>query len=72
MKEEIKKNLIKLIDLKSIITIIVVIGMVIFTGLGIIGPDLFIGTAGSVFTFYFTKKKGSVDNGNTKENHADE
>ena len=52
-----KEKLTKLIDLKSIITFVVIVAMVIFTYLGIIGPELFITTCGAVVTYFFTKKK---------------
>lgn len=55
----------KLIDLKSIITIIVCIAMVAFTGLGIIGNEMFIAVGTSIFTYFFTKKK-EVDSNENK------
>ena len=52
-----KEKLTKLIDLKSIITFVVIVAMVVFTYSGIIGPELFITTCGAVVTYFFTKKK---------------
>lgn len=66
-----KKALINLIDLKSIITLAVTIAIIIFTYKGIISNELFVTIAGSVFTFYFTKKK-EVEDGNKKENNISE
>lgn len=52
MKDKIKK----LIDLKSIITLMLTLSMIAFTYLGIISNELFTTVTASVFTFYFTKK----------------
>lgn len=51
-----KKKIADLIDLKSIITIIITISMVIFTWKGIVSSDMFISVGTAVFTYYFTKK----------------
>ena len=51
-----KKALVKLIDLKSIITLIFTVFIMIFTYKGIVGPELFIAEGTAVFTYYFTKK----------------
>ena len=50
-----KNKLIKLLDLKSILTVIVVVAMIIFTAKGIIGNEVFITTAGMVVAYYFSK-----------------
>lgn len=51
-----KKKIADLIDLKSIITIIITIAMVIFTWKGIVSSDMFISVGTAVFTYYFTRK----------------
>lgn len=60
-----KSKIEKLIDLKSIITLLLVVALVVIVFAGISIQDeaiktLFISTVSSVFTYYFTKKK---DNG---------
>ena len=57
-----KEKLEKLVDVKSIITIILVVAMVVVVTCGIDIPDeamktLFISTITSCFTYFFTKKK---------------
>ena len=52
-----KEKLAKLVDLKSIITFMVIVAMIVFTYLGIIGPELFVTTTGAVATYYFTRKR---------------
>lgn len=52
----------KLIDLKSIITIVICVAMVIFTWKGIIGNEMFIAVGTSIFTYFFTKKNGGEVN----------
>ena len=56
MLDKIWERLIKLIDLKSIITLAVVIAMIIFTAYGIISNEVFISTASMVIIYYFSKK----------------
>lgn len=60
-----KEKLTKLIDLKSIITFLLTVALIIFTYKGIIGNELFITSTSAVFTFFFTKKK---DEGSTSSN----
>ena len=57
------------LDLKTIITLVMTLALVVFTFIGIIGPELFIATAGSVFAYYFNKdfKAGGDDNVTVKE-----
>lgn len=57
MKDKIKK----LIDLKSIITLMLTLSMIAFTYLGIISNELFTTVTASVFTFYFTKKNNKEE-----------
>lgn len=54
-----KAKIIKLIDLKSIITILMSISLVIGFFNGKISTELFIPFASMTFTFYFTRKKDS-------------
>lgn len=51
-----KEKLIKLIDLKSIITIAMSMTLVIGFFKGLISAEVFIPFATMTFTFYFTKK----------------
>jgi hypothetical protein len=51
-----KEKLIKLIDLKSIITIAMAITLVVGFFKGLISAEVFIPFATMTFTFYFTKK----------------
>jgi hypothetical protein len=51
-----KEKLIKLIDLKSIITILMAITLVVGFFKGMISAEVFIPFATMTFTFYFTKK----------------
>ena len=58
------KELKKLIDVKSIVTIILVIALVVITTCNITISDdaiktLFVSTLTSCFTYFFTKKKDS-------------
>lgn len=53
----LKEKLIKLIDLKSIITILMAITLVVGFFTNRIEADVFIPFATMTFTFYFTKKK---------------
>ena len=48
-------KIIKLIDLKTIITLMFSVALLLFTYLQIIGNELFIASAGSIFTYYFNK-----------------
>lgn len=52
-----KEKLVKLIDLKSIITILMAITLVVGFFTNRIEADVFIPFATMTFTFYFTKKK---------------
>lgn len=52
------------IDLKTIVTLAMTIGLLVFTFLKIIGPEVFVATCGSVFAYYFNKdisNKGAVE-----------
>ena len=53
-----KEKLIKLIDLKSIITILMSLTLVAGFFKGMISAEVFIPFATMTFTFYFTKKDG--------------
>lgn len=59
---KIKDRIAKLIDLKSIITIIMVLALVIGWGAGKVTSDQFIPLVTMIITFYFAKK-GSDSNG---------
>ena len=54
-----KEKITKLIDLKSIITILMAITLVVGFFTNIIEADVFIPFATMTFTFYFTKKNTS-------------
>lgn len=55
----IKEKIAKLIDLRSIITIVMTFGALYGFITGKIGADQFLTLVTMVFMFYFTKKKGS-------------
>lgn len=55
----IKEKFAKLIDLRSIITILMTIGALYGFITNKIGSDQFLTLVTMVFMFYFTKKKGS-------------
>ena len=69
------KKIENLIDLKSLITILLVVGLLSIIFLNIQIPDesiktLFVSVTSSVFTYYFTRKseeKNTAFNENTKE-----
>ena len=44
-------------DLKTFVTIVMTIGLIVFTFAKIIDPALFISTCGAVFAYYFNKDK---------------
>lgn len=50
-----KNKIVKLIDLKSIITILMALSLVIGFFKGMVSTEVFIPFASMVFTFYFTK-----------------
>lgn len=52
-----KDKLAKLIDLKSIITIIMVVALVIGWFMGIVTSEQFVPLVTMILTFYFAKKK---------------
>lgn len=52
-----KEKIIKLIDLKSIITLLITAALVIGFFMDKISTEVFIPFASMTFTFYFTKKK---------------
>lgn len=54
-----KEKIAKLIDLKSIVTLIVCVFLCIFTWKGIINSEVFAGISSSIFTYFFTKKSSS-------------
>ena len=56
-----KDKITKLIDLKSIITLIIAIAMVIFTAKGIISSEMFVSVGTAVFTYFFTKKSNKEE-----------
>jgi hypothetical protein len=57
-----KNKIAKLIDLKSIITILITIALIYGFIVGKIGQEQFMTIATMIFTFYFAKKdKGSDD-----------
>lgn len=52
-----KEKIIKLIDLKSIITLLMTVALVVGFFTDRISTEVFIPFASMTFTFYFTKKK---------------
>lgn len=52
-----KEKIIKLIDLKSIITLLMTVALVVGFFMDKISTEVFIPFASMTFTFYFTKKK---------------
>ncbi len=52
-----KERIIKLIDLKSIITLLMTVALVVGFFMDKISTEVFIPFASMTFTFYFTKKK---------------
>lgn len=66
--EELKK----LIDLKSIITIILVLVFSFLTVVGKITPDQFLPILTMIITFYFAKKDNSVETTAEKQNSAEQ
>lgn len=65
-----KEKLVKLIDLKSIITILMAITLVIGFFTNKIEADVFIPFATMTFTFYFTKKNTSETTSNAIESEV--
>lgn len=53
----IKEKIAKLIDLKSIVTILMTIALIYGFIKKMIAPDQFVQLATMIFMFYFTKKK---------------
>lgn len=66
--EELKK----LIDLKSIITIILVLVFSFLTVVGKITPDQFLPILTMIITFYFAKKDNSAERTAEKQNSAEQ
>ncbi len=66
--EELKK----LIDLKSIITIILVLVFSFLTIVGKVTPDQFLPILTMIITFYFAKKDNSAENNAEKLNSAEQ
>ena len=56
---EIKNKLAKLIDLKSIITILMVVGLIVGWFLNKVTSEQFIPLVTTVLTFYFAKKEST-------------
>ncbi len=54
-----KEKIVKLIDLKSIITLCMAIALIVGFFMGRISTEVFIPFASMVFTYYFTRKKES-------------
>lgn len=54
-----KEKIIKLIDLKSIITLCMAVALIVGFFMGRISTEVFIPFASMVFTYYFTRKKES-------------
>ncbi len=52
-----KDKIAKLIDLKSIITLILTVALVVFTYLKILDNETFIMAVSAVFTYFFTRRK---------------
>ena len=50
------KKIEKLIDLKSIITLLLTIAMIVFTWNKLIPTELFVTVTSAVITYYFTRK----------------
>lgn len=65
-----KEKITKLIDLKSIITILMAITLVIGFFANRIEADVFIPFATMTFTFYFTKKNTNETTSNTIESEV--
>ena len=57
MKEKVLGKVAKLIDLKSIITFMVCVAMIGFTGAGIISGEMFIAVGTLTFQYYFNRKE---------------
>ena len=58
--EELKNKFAKLIDLKSIITILMVVGLIVGWFLDKVTSEQFIPLVTTVLTFYFAKKDNSA------------
>lgn len=67
-----KKQITKLIDLKSIITIIITGSLVYGFIVGKINSEQFMTIATMIFTFYFAKKKEGDDNMATTDTRTEE
>ena len=69
MKEKIINKLAKLIDLKSILTFMVGLAMIIFTANGTIGGEMFVTLGTLTFKYYFDRKNDEVNENvkNSKE-----
>ncbi len=65
-----KEKLVKLIDLKSIITILMAITLVVGFFTNRIEADVFIPFATMTFTFYFTKKNPNETTSNAVESEV--
>ena len=62
--EQFFKNLTRLVDLKSIVTIIIATGLIYFTNRGILDGETFKNIAIMVFTYFFSRQKGGNESGN--------
>ena len=72
MNEKVMNKLAKLIDLKTIITFLVAVAMIIFTGKGIIGSEMFVTVGAMTFKYYFDRKNDEVTDNvkNSKETNS--
>lgn len=52
-----REKIVKLIDLKSIITLCMAVALIVGFFMGKISTEVFIPFASMVFTYYFTRKK---------------
>lgn len=65
-----KEKIVKLIDLKSIITILMTISLMIGYFMGKIETDVFVPFVSMTFAFYFTKKNTSEMTSNAIESEV--
>lgn len=54
--KKLAEKVIKMIDLKTIITLELITALIYFTNKGVVGNETFIMASGAVITFYFTRK----------------
>lgn len=65
-----KEKIVKLIDLKSIITILMTISLMIGYFMGKIETDVFVPFVSMTFAFYFTKKNTNETTSNAIESEV--